>query len=319
MRRQPKLDGTLRVSIPAHWGELAPPLQNSVYGAAVLPNEFETLVRRGADGLIEPLAAKSWTVSPDHRVVRFAIDPTRRFSDGARLTAADFKRSWEEGLRLRARARNRSVEDALYTLKGYGELAEKGTIPGIKAFGDDVLELDFTEPARVPLGYLSGVRYAAYKMAGGRAIGTGPYVMKEAGKTLLLTPNAYYAGRRPPFRRIEVKEVAAADVSRALASGAIDGSLFAGRADLPGCGETSGKVRCVYSQEADHIVIRVNGLRGRLFANPKYRLALQALVHEELASGGLPPELRSRRFTEDPQSFLRYQAGRLPDPEALRL
>ncbi|MDE2292140.1 MAG: hypothetical protein KGL53_08665, partial [Elusimicrobia bacterium] len=296
-----------------------PPLQNSVYGGVVLPNEFETLVRRGADGLIEPLGAASWSVSPDYRVVRFAIDGKRRFSDGSPLTATDFKRSWEEGLRMRARSNNKSVEDALYSLKGFDDFAKKGTIDGIRVLPGNVLELVFTEPARVPLGYLSGVRYAAYKVVDGRAIGTGPYVMRERRKKLFLAANPYYAGKKPPFKHIEIQEMATEAVPAALASGKVEGALFSEKADIPDGATKEGHIRCVYSQEADHVAIKVNGLPGRLFAKPEYRLALQALVYEKLAAGDVPAMLRRSHFTADPQSFLRFQAGRLPDAEARRL
>ena len=108
-------------------------------------------------------------------------------------------------------------------------------------------------------------------------------------------------------------------VPKALDTGAIDGSLFVEKADMPGCDAASGRIRCVYSQESDHVTIKVNGLPGRLFAKAQYRLALQALVLDKLAAAGPSPGLHSSHFTADPQSFLRFQPGRLPDVEARKL
>ena len=311
---------TLVVGIPAYWGALMPPLQNSVYGDVVLQSEFEPLVRQGENGLVEPLAAASWETSPDHRVLRFKIDTRRRFSDGSPLTAADFKRSWEDGIRMKPHSANKAVEDALFGLNGFAAFEEKGTIDGIRVKGDDLLELEFDQPARAPLGYLSGARYAAYKLVNGRAIGTGPYVMEEDDKALLMTPNAHYSGKEPRFSKIRMVVTPEKAISQSLDSGGVDAALFVETLDLPECRDGSaGKIRCVFSQEADHIALRVNGLPGRIFADRNNRLAIQALVHDKLAEQGLPAPLQIGHFKLDPQSFLRFQPGRLADAEAAEL
>ncbi|MDD5657336.1 MAG: ABC transporter substrate-binding protein [Elusimicrobia bacterium] len=297
-----------------------PPLQNSVYGDVVLQSQFEPLVRQGKTGLVEPLAAASWETSPDHRILRFKIDTRRRFSDGSPLTAADFKRSWEDGIRMQPHSANKAVEDALYSLKGYADFEREGTIEGIRVKGADTLELEFAQPARVPLGYLSGARYAAYKQAGGRAIGTGPYVMEENDKALIMTPNPYYASQEPLFNEIRMVVTPEKAVAQSLDSGGVDAAIFVETLDLTECrGGGAGNIRCVFSQEADHIAVRVNGLPGRIFADLDNRLAIQALVHERLAQQGLPAPLKVGHFKLDPQSFLKFQPGRLPDADAAEL
>ncbi|MBI4372043.1 MAG: hypothetical protein HY552_07075 [Elusimicrobia bacterium] len=307
---------TLLVGIPGYWGTVVPPLQHSAYGSAVLDNQFEPLVRRGQNGLIEPLAAISWEVSPDNCVFRFKIDTKRRFSDGSSLSATDFKRSWENGLRMQAKSNNKAVEDALYTVKGFAAFAEKGTIEGVRVHGHDLLEIEFDKPVRVALEYLAGVRYAAYKFVGNRPIGTGPYVMEEKDNELFLTPNTYYTGNEPRFDKIKIVVAAPETVEKKLQSEEIDVLIFAERTHMPGClDESAGKIRCAFSQEASHVSIDINGLRGRIFSNRKYRLALQALVHKKLEEIGLPKELQAGHFTSDSQSFLKFQSGRLSDTE----
>jgi hypothetical protein len=57
-------------------------------------------------------------------------------------------------------------------------------------------------------------------------------------------------------------------------------------------------------------------MEGRFFSNDKLRLGLQALVAKRFA---VPPEewpVNGKGFAYDPQSFLRFQAGRIPDEEA---
>lgn len=312
---------TLIVAIPGHWGTLVPPLQHSLYGAVVLDNQFEALVRRGNNGLIEPAAAKSWEVSSDSRVVRFKIDTARRFSDGSSLTAADFKRSWEDGLRLNPKSKNRSVADILYSVKGFKDFDAAGGIAGVRVLSPDTLEIEFTKPTRVSVEYLGGVRYAAYKQTSSGPIGTGPYVMRELDdKTLELTPNSYYAGKEHRFQRIRVVVAQPEEIHERLRSRAADAAMFVEKSGVPEClDESRTGIACVYSQEADHVVIDVNGLPGRLFGDRKNRLALQALVHDKLKEGGLPPQLEMTRMVRDPQSFLTFQAGRLPDAAAQSL
>jgi len=310
----------LVVGIPNHWGTVIPPLQHSVTGAAVLDNQFEPLVRQGKNGLIEPFAASSWEVSPDHRVVRFKIDTTRRFSDGSHLRAADFKRSWEDGLRMAAKSDNSSVADALDHLKGFAGFSAKGTIEGIRVLGDDSLELEFDRPQRLSIEHLAGMRYAAYKMANGGPIGTGPYVMAEKGQELILTPNPFYAGN--DARPVQAKIVVITpDTARAkLQSGEIDAALFAEKLDLPECiNGTTGKIRCVFGQEEDHLIVDVNGLSGSIFHKRENRLALQTLINLKLDELGLPGSLGTKYFVRDAQSFLSFQAGRLPEAEAIKL
>lgn len=305
------------VGIPGYWGTLLPPLQHSLYGAVVLDNQFETLVRRGNNGLIEPAAAKSWEVSPDYKTVRFKIDTSRRFSDGSFLTAADFKRSWEDGLRMSPKSKNQSVADMLYSIKGFEAFGPSGTIPGIRVLGDDVLELEFSRPARVAVEYLGGVRYAVYKQTADGPIGTGPYVMTEKDRTLSLTPNPFYGGDEPRFQNMQVVVTQPEVMHDSLKSRLVDATMFVEKSSVPEClDEAATDIRCVYSQEADHVAIDVNGIHGRIFGDRNNRLAFQALIHDKLRERGLPPQLEKSRLSLDPQSFLSFQPGRLPDPEA---
>lgn len=152
----------LTVGIPGHWGTVMPPLQHSAFGFAVIVNQFEPLVRRGKNGVIEPLAARAWEADRDFRVLRFSIDTDRRFSDGSTLTAQDFKRSWEDGLRMDPKSLNKSVADALFNVKGFADLGQRGTIEGIRVLGKDLLEVEFDRPVRMAVEYLAGARFAAY-------------------------------------------------------------------------------------------------------------------------------------------------------------
>lgn len=304
------------VSVPAYWGTIVPPLQHSIVGYGVMINQFEPLVRRGKNGLLEPMGAKAWAFSDDRRTLRFTIDVSRRFSDGSFVSAADFKRSWEDGLRMQPKSSNSSLSDALSEVKGFGEREKNGGISGVKAVGADVLELEFRKPVRSILEQLSSVRYAAYKRAGDGYIGTGPYVMTEKDKELALAANVYYQGPAPKIKKFRITIVPPGSVAEKLRSGEIDAALFAERAGLGDCSEKN--IRCTFGQEGSHSEMMLNGMRGRFFSDPRRRAAMQALLWNYFKANRAdwPGVFKGNGFFLDPQSYLRFQAGRLPDAEA---
>jgi hypothetical protein len=310
---------TYVVGIPGYWATLTPPLQHSLLGFGVMVNQFEPLVKRGRMGLMEPLAARSWEVAPARTKIRFHIDTSRRFSDSSPLCAEDFKRSWEDGLRLQPKSANSSLADGLGSLKGFSSWQQQGGISGVKAVGTDILELEFEKPVRIALEHLSGVRFSAYKMADGKPIGTGPYVITENDKVLTMAPNPHFAGERPALRSVKMVITPPKDALASLRAGDIDAFLFAETAEFPGCAE--GKLeplRCAFGQEGTHLLVSLNGLPDRFFSDIQHRQAFQALLLRRLggAPEGLPEALRARGFSRDPQSFLKFQSGRLPEEEA---
>lgn len=303
------------VGVPTYWGTLTPPLQHSLVGDAVLEYQGEPLARMGEQGIMEPLSAKSWEFSADHRKLILKIDTTRRFSDGSFLCAKDFKRSWEDGLRMTPKSSNSSLADGLVNIKGYSNFKEKGEITGIHIIGKDTLRIEFNKPIRLALKYLSGGRFSAYKTVNKSIIGTGPYIITEKNKELILTPNLYYAGRKPALKRVKIVFAAPETVVKKMQSGEIDAYLFAETANLPGCDNgVTGSIRCARGQEASHNIIQLNGLKGRFFADSKHRLAFQALVAKHINAA--EKAFSARGFMRDNQSFLKFQAGRIPETEA---
>lgn len=305
------------IGIPDYWQTLLPPLQHSLSGFGVMVNQYEPLVRRGKKGLLEPLAAKAWEFSPDRRTLRFHIDTSRKFSDGTPLCANDFKRSWEDGLRMEAKSKNSSLADALTGLAGFEEWKRKGDIAGLRVLGADILELEFKKPVRSVLEHLSGVRYSAYKLTGEKAIGTGPYAITEANKELTLVPNKYFAGPAPALKNVRIIPIASAEAATQLKTGKIDAMLFVESAKSIDCGSPdNGLVQCSFGQEGTHSIVILNGMSDRFFSDGKLRLGLQALVAKRFAGTPDGWPINGKGFAYDPQSFLRFQAGRLPDEEA---
>jgi len=308
------------VGIPVHWGTLIPSLQHSTYGSVVLDNQFESLVRRGRNGVIEPSAAKSWSLSKDHLTIRFMIDTARRFSDGSRLSAGDFKRCWEDGLRMAPKSKNASLADGLFQLQGFDAFEEKGTIEGVRVLSDEVLELRLTKPARVAVEFLSGLRFAVYKMASGGPIGTGPFVMEEKDEVLTLSRNPYFRGDEVRFDKMTLRVIPKDQMKEKLVAGEIDAALFVPVDVSRECfARNFGAVKCEFGQEAAHSVVIVNGLPGRFFSIAEHRLAVQFLIQREFQSGPRPKAYEGDRFIADSQTFLKFQPGRLSDRKAAEL
>lgn len=74
-----------------------PGLNGASDGGNVINNTFEGLVRE-KNGEILPGMADTWTVSADGKTITFHIRDDAKWSDGSKLTADDFVRSWLRGM-----------------------------------------------------------------------------------------------------------------------------------------------------------------------------------------------------------------------------
>jgi hypothetical protein len=313
-----KSDASYVVGVPSYWATTIPPLQHTLIGDAVIEYQFNSLVKIAENGIIKPLAAKSWDLSPDRRIVRFKIDTGFRFSDGSYLEAGDFKRSWEEGLRLTPKSSNSSLADGLSNLKGYSEFWNSGGISGVRVLDRETLELEFEKPVRRTLQRFSGGRFSVYKIKDGKYIGTGPYTISEKDQVLTLLPNPYYSQKAPALKNVKIVVVPAKNAFESLKAKEIDAFLIAETVVMPGCEE--GKlfpIMCSSGQEGMHMILNLNGLPGRVFSDGKNRLAFQALIWKNIGKAEMA--FSSRGFARDPQSFLQFQAGRIADSEADRI
>lgn len=316
LHQRPKLS-ELTIGFPGPWGSLLPPLQYTMIGDAVLGNEFEPLVDMERGGVIVPFAAKSWQISDDRRVFVFKIDPDRKFSDGTRLTAQDFKRSWEGGLKLEAIAAQKSLMDVLYKIEGFEEFSLKGSLKGLEVLDDTTLKITFNSPFRMALDHLAGSRYAAYKIVGNKYIGTGPYRIVDANEKFIQMEKNSYSKVPVGIEKITIKSLDRITAESQILSGEIDVFPGAGRTLYHGpCGEA--KFECLDGFEAAHSVLLVNGNSNRVLAKPELRLALQYIMSRDY--NGVSPILIYEKHkvlpgSRDPQTFLPLQAGRLPDAE----
>lgn len=162
---------------------------------------FETLVRYGENGALEPALATSWTVSPNGRRLSFELRRRVTFSDGTPFDAEAAKWNLERWM---------GKED--FSWIGVADALDR-----IEVTGSHSLDIHLTREVPVALLELAIVRPVrflspnAVDSAGTQnaPIGTGPWVITEnsgAGTTLVLNDN--YWGEKPQFSKIELKVVA---------------------------------------------------------------------------------------------------------------
>ncbi|HEY9663865.1 MAG TPA: ABC transporter substrate-binding protein, partial [Allocoleopsis sp.] len=303
----------VRVALPSKWKlPLYPASQHSMIEDAILANQFESLVKRGENGLILPSAAKAYKFNDDFTIYDFEIDQTRMFSDGSPVTADDFKRSWEEGLRLAQNSSNKNLNDMLSLAVGFDEFAQVGHIAGVEALSPSHLRIRFQKPFRMALMHLTGARFAAFKKDNETFIGTGKYIITpQQDESLQLSLN--------PHHKIDdgldsIQIVYFDDPLPVLERGDIDLIAFYTK-------KVEGKenIKSTIGVEDASMWLYVNGLKGRIFADQELRLGFQSLVFRALKNCDEKIRKMPVNFKLDNQTFLPLQAGRLSSERANEL
>ncbi len=175
---------------------LEPPGLDPTSGAAaaigeiVLGNIFEGLTRINADASVSPLAAQSWTVSPDGRTYTFKLRAGLSFQDGEPLSSTDAKFSFE-----RAAASDSTNKDKAFF----------ATLEKIEAVDAQTLVLTFKEPnpdALFHLGLPTAVVVSPKSAATNAAkpVGSGPFRLENwiRGTSLSLARWDAYKGAAKP-------------------------------------------------------------------------------------------------------------------------
>ena len=188
----------LRVAIAAEIGNLD--LLQNVSPLHTYSLVFETLIRYGHNGELEPALASSWKVSQDGTTLSFELRQGVTFSDGTPFDS----------------------ESAMWNLERWMGKPDFSWIGVSDAFASITItgshSLDIRLEREVPVALLEltivrPVRFLspnAVDAHGNQAapIGTGPWVITEntnAGTTLV--PNESYWGEKPGIARIELKVV----------------------------------------------------------------------------------------------------------------
>lgn len=299
----------LKIAFGSAWNSIHPGLQHTLAGDLTLSNQFEALVSFNQDGTYVPLAAKEWFQSDDYRKLIFKIDTSRKFSDGAYLSAQHYKDSWENALKLEPKSANKSALDVLYKVEGFKDFEKSGKLTGIQVINNETLEIRFVTPFRMALEHLGGNRFSAYKDVNGKFLGTGAYVMEEIESDhLRLTPNLHHPAHSK--NQIELSVVTTEDSIQALLDGKIDVLAYGIGGSLPVDFEKYKNLSLIVGQDALHRAIYLNSNNNRLFHKKEFRQALQYLSMKYYKNN--VEALGNRALTNvDPQVYLPLQGGRL--------
>lgn len=164
---------------------------------ALLVNVYEGLVKLDENGAIQPLLAKSWTVSPDRTTYDFKLQDNATFTNGDKFTADDVKFSIE---RVKSRAWTSS-------LKAYMDVVDRVDVVSpteakviLKAPSNNWL---FEMTTRIGAMFSpNGVGNLA-----NTAIGTGPYKVSKwtRGDSIVMVANDKYWGTKPAIGTVTLK------------------------------------------------------------------------------------------------------------------
>lgn len=189
---------------------LIPGNTNDLAGWKVVTQLFEGLVTFSPTGKLIHADAQSITPNADSSQYTIILRTGLKFSNGEKITAATYARSWS----FAANAANGQLGASIFsTIKGYDALQNpKGDgnaqLSGLQAINDTTLKVtlaapDSSFPYKVGDVAFLPIPSEAYKNItafGENPIGNGPYKFKSWSHNheIKLVPNAEYSGPRRP-------------------------------------------------------------------------------------------------------------------------
>jgi peptide/nickel transport system substrate-binding protein len=175
-------------------------------------------------GEIQPYVLTDWVPNADFTIWTLKVSPDAKFTDGAPITAADVKGSWE--LSSMPNTKNQRVDQVLAGVAGYAAVKD-GTatdISGIVA-GEGELVVTLSGPDPIFFQRLANhiapiVKVSAARGADGNEVAdwflgangatSGPFMMESADLdawTVVWVPNPNFFGPAPKLARIELTAV----------------------------------------------------------------------------------------------------------------
>ena len=170
---------------------------------------FDTLVRYGDGNIeLEPDIATRWESSPDATVFTFHLRDDARFSDGRRVTSADFRYGIERVLDPATRSRGIEYYRGIAGAANFSA-HRSPHVSGIETPDDTtiVFHLDAPDPIfvhKLTMPFASAIPHDIAEKWGEdfshHVVGSGAFMLKEwiSGQRLTLVRNPYYFGTPLP-------------------------------------------------------------------------------------------------------------------------
>jgi len=232
-------DDVLQMYLSSPLESVDPAYAHSESELLIASQVFEGLVSAQKDQIVPALATK-WEVSADGLTYTFHLRIDALFHNGKKVTAGDFKFSWERALRVGAPSSYifANIVGADAVISGQSK-----DLAGVTAPNDYTLIVKLAAPSGNFLQLLSmpaasvldrtelvaqGVDYGragTYAQPYPLPSGTGPFRLAEwiSGKSLALGRNAHYYGGAPYCSRMEfILDLSKKDAATELLSGKLD-------------------------------------------------------------------------------------------------
>jgi len=219
---------------------------------SVISHLYSSLIERGPDLKLRPLAATSWTLAGD-TTWRFTLRSGITFSNGEKLDAAAVKWNIDRVLNPATQARVAPWFDLVSEARVVSATAlEVTTKQPYPAFADQLVEF-----------YLLAPGWTASHRPAQEAMGSGPYTLKEWVKDDHITLEARpdYWGGRMPYPTVVFRPIPE-DSSRTsgLLAGDLDVIVSVPPSDFPRI-DSSGQARAGSVQSARSAFLKFNTLR----------------------------------------------------------
>lgn len=300
----------LKAALPYNWNTLIPGLQHTLGGDLVLSNKFEALVGLDSQGVVVPLAAKSWTVSDSFKKITFIIDTSKEFPSGKRLSSSDFKLSWEAALRMQPLSANKSVLDVLYKIEGYEEFEKTNVLSGVVAVDPEKLEISFSSPFRQALEHLVGSRFAAFEEVDGAYFGTGKFEINQKNQNHLMFRS------KDTSYDVSLEFIPYLDSVEQLLKGEIDFLPYFASPIIDKRLLNSENIELVAGPEASSLALGLN-FKSKVFSTKRSRQLFQKIVFDHLEKDDNFLD-KSPSFDKSFQIYRQFQSGRLNEIEFKR-
>lgn len=167
----------------------------------IIRDLYEGLVSETPDGSIAPGVAEDWSIDDSGTIYRFKLRPTARWSNGERVRASDFVKSWR---RVVNPAQASPVADLLRPIANAADIIGGRAQPellGVTALQDDVLVVRLQHPAPFfPQVLTHSATFPVFPRSPVEAtdvknwVSNGPYVLSSwvPGSKLSLSENSFY-------------------------------------------------------------------------------------------------------------------------------
>jgi len=177
---------------------------------------FDPLITFDNNGRAVPVAARSWTVSPDGLTYTFHLRPGMKWSDGRPVTAADYEYAWK---RVLDPAIASDYASAFYPIKGALDY-NKGKVKtpdnvAVKALDTLTLRAVMAAPAAyfprlvstwnyMPVPRWQVEKYGKKWVEAGNHVGNGMFTLQswEHDKDLVIVANPRYWGPKPTLQKV---------------------------------------------------------------------------------------------------------------------